>query len=118
MVTWPEAGSARDSIAAVSAGGGTVRVPIRRSHSSRRRSIAFVVRADFHRPVGRQVRANNRWTAAAVRSSSATAPLAGPVSLSLRESGPYPPPADKAGTDGGAAAAGFEGREGIAPRYS
>src|SRR4051812_50092198 len=48
MVIWPEASSAQNSIAAVSAEGSTVCVLIRRLNSSCNRSIAFVVRADFH----------------------------------------------------------------------
>src|SRR5205085_12165064 len=47
MVIWPEASSAQNSIAAVSAEGSTVCVLIRRLNSSCNRSIAFVVRADF-----------------------------------------------------------------------
>src|SRR3954453_17080743 len=47
MVIWPEASSAQNSIAAVSAEGSTVCVLIRRLNSSCNRSIAFVVLADF-----------------------------------------------------------------------
>src|SRR4051812_27446434 len=53
MVIWPEASSAQNSIAAVSAEGSTVCVLIRRLNSSCNRSIAFVVRADFHVRVAR-----------------------------------------------------------------
>src|SRR3954469_10487937 len=48
IVIWPEASSAQNSMAAVSAEGRTVWVLIRRLNSSCKRSIAFVVRADFH----------------------------------------------------------------------
>src|ERR1019366_6598595 len=45
MLIWPEASSAQNSIAAVSAEGSTVCVLILRLNSSCNRSIAFVVRA-------------------------------------------------------------------------
>src|SRR3954453_7054934 len=48
IVIWPEASSAQNSMAAVSAEGRTVWVLIRRLNSSCKRSTAFVVRADFH----------------------------------------------------------------------
>src|ERR1700704_2045225 len=48
MVICPEASSAQNNIAAVSADGSTVCVLMRRLNSSCSRSIAFVVRADFH----------------------------------------------------------------------
>ena len=48
MVIWPEASRAQNSIAAVSALGSTVCVLMRRLNSSCSRSIALVVRADFH----------------------------------------------------------------------
>jgi hypothetical protein len=48
MVIWPEASRAQNNIAAVSADGSTVCVLIRLLNSSWSRSIAFVVRADFH----------------------------------------------------------------------
>src|SRR3954466_14832237 len=54
MVIWPEASSAQNSMAAVSAEGSTVWVLIRRLNSSCSRSTAFVVRADFHWLGGRR----------------------------------------------------------------
>src|SRR3954464_3902851 len=59
IVIWPEARSAQNSIAAVSAEGRTVWVLIRRLNSSCRRSTAFVVRADFHWLGGRRVKVNS-----------------------------------------------------------
>ena len=56
----PEASSAQNSMAAVSAEGSTVCVLIRRLNSSCNRSIAFVVLADFHCAGGRRVKANRR----------------------------------------------------------
>jgi hypothetical protein len=60
MVICPEASSAQNSIAAVSAEGSTVCVLMRRLNSSCSRSIAFVVRADFHWLGCRRVKANSR----------------------------------------------------------
>ena len=48
MLIWPEASSAQNSMAAVSADGSTVWVLILRLNSSCSRSIAFVVRALRH----------------------------------------------------------------------
>ncbi len=48
MEICPEASSAQNSMAAVSAQGSTVCVLILRLNSSCRRSIAFEVRIDFH----------------------------------------------------------------------
>ena len=48
MLIWPEARSAQNNIAAVSADGNTVCVLIRRLNSSCNRSIAFVVRTLRH----------------------------------------------------------------------
>jgi hypothetical protein len=48
MLIFPEASSAQNHIAAVSADGSTVCVLIRRLNSSCSRSIALVVRALFH----------------------------------------------------------------------
>jgi hypothetical protein len=48
MLICPEASKAQNSMAAVSAEGSTVWVLMRRLNSSCTRSIAFVVRADFH----------------------------------------------------------------------
>ena len=55
MVIWPEASSAQNSIAAVSAQGRTVWVLILRLNSSCNRSIAFEVRMDFHWLGGKRV---------------------------------------------------------------
>src|SRR3954453_1649815 len=59
IVIWPEARSAQNSMAAVSAEGRTVWVLIRRLNSSCRRSAALVVRADFHWLGGRRVKVNS-----------------------------------------------------------
>ena len=48
IVIWPDANKAQNSMAAVSADGSTVWVLILRLNSSCRRSMALVVRADFH----------------------------------------------------------------------
>ena len=71
MVIWPEASSAQNSIAAVSAEGSTVCVLIRRLNSSCNRSIAFVVLADFHYAGGRRVKANRRSPASSRLSATA-----------------------------------------------
>src|SRR4051812_49915945 len=71
MVIWPEASSAQNSIAAVSAEGSAVWVLIRRLNSSCRRSIAFVVLADFHWLGGRRVKANRRSPASSRLSATA-----------------------------------------------
>jgi hypothetical protein len=55
MLIWPEASSAQNNIAAVSAEGSTVCVLMRRLNSSCRRSIALVVRTLFHWSGGRRV---------------------------------------------------------------
>ena len=60
MVIWPEASKAQNNIAAVSADGSTVCVLMRRLNSSCSRSIAFVVRADFHWLSGNRVKVNSR----------------------------------------------------------
>jgi hypothetical protein len=60
MVIWPEANSAQNSIAAVSAEGSTVCVLMRRLNSSCSRSIALVVRADRHWLSGSRVKVNSR----------------------------------------------------------
>ena len=56
IVIWPEASSAQNIIAAVSAQGSTVWVLIRRLNSSCNRSIAFEVRIDFHWLGGKRVK--------------------------------------------------------------
>src|ERR1700752_163773 len=58
MLIWPEASSAQNSMAAVSADGSTVCVLILRLNSSCSRSIAFVVRALLHWLGGRRVKVN------------------------------------------------------------
>src|SRR4051812_24105815 len=60
IVIWPEASNAQNSIAAVSADGNTVWVLIRRLNSSCSRSMALVVRADFHWLWGKRRKANRR----------------------------------------------------------
>ena len=60
MLICPEASSAQNNIAAVSADGSTVWVLIRRLNSSWRRSIAFVVLALRHWVGGRRVKAKRR----------------------------------------------------------
>ncbi len=71
MVIWPEASSAQNSIAAVSALGSTVCVLMRRLNSSCRRSIALVVRADFHWLGGKRVKLNSRSPASSRLSATA-----------------------------------------------
>src|SRR3989442_13108355 len=61
MLICPEASSAQNNIAAVSADGSTVCVLIRRLNSSCRRSIAFVVLALRHWLGGRRVKVK-RWS--------------------------------------------------------
>ena len=58
MVICPEASSAQNSMAAVSAQGSTVWVLIRRLNSSCNRSIVFEVRIDFHWLGGSRVNVN------------------------------------------------------------
>ena len=59
MLICPEASSAQNNMAAVSADGSTVCVLIRRLNSSCSRSIAFVVRALFHWLGGNCVKVNS-----------------------------------------------------------
>ena len=63
MLICPEASSAQNNIAAVSADGSTVWVLIRRLNSSCRRSIAFVVLALRHWVGGRRVKVKRRSAA-------------------------------------------------------
>jgi hypothetical protein len=72
MVIWPEASNAQKSIAAVSALGKTVCALIRRLNSSRRRSMAFELRIDFHWLFGKRVKV--RSLSLASSKLSATAP--------------------------------------------
>jgi hypothetical protein len=60
MLICPEASSAQNNIAAVSADGSTVWVLIRRLNSSCKRSIAFVVLALRHWLGGRRVKVKRR----------------------------------------------------------
>src|SRR6266850_590014 len=60
MLICPEASSAQNIIAAVSADGSTVWVLIRRLNSSCNRSMAFVVRALLHCSGGSRVKVNSR----------------------------------------------------------
>src|ERR1700684_4132548 len=60
MLIWPEASSAQNSMAAVSADGSTVCVLILRLNSSCNRSIAFVVRTLRHWLGGSRMKANKR----------------------------------------------------------
>ena len=71
MVICPEASKAQNSIAAVSAEGSTVCVLMRRLNSSCSRSIAFVVRADFHWLEGSRVKVNSRSPASSKLSATA-----------------------------------------------
>jgi hypothetical protein len=87
----PEASSAQNIIAAVSADGSTVWVLIRRLNSSCNRSIALVVRRRRHWLGGRRAKANERSPA-----SSKRTPLIGPQRLAL----PFRRPALRRGQTG------------------
>src|SRR6516165_9020250 len=71
MLIWPEASSAQNSMAAVSADGSTVWVLILRLNSSCRRSIAFVVRTLRHWLGGKRVKVNKRSPASSRLSATA-----------------------------------------------
>jgi hypothetical protein len=71
MLICPEASSAQNNIAAVSADGRTVCVLIRRLNSSCKRSIAFVVRILRHWLGGRRVKVNKRSPASSRLSATA-----------------------------------------------
>jgi hypothetical protein len=71
MLICPEASSAQNNIAAVSADGSTVWVLIRRLNSSCRRSIAFVVLALRHWVGGRRVKVKRRSPASSRLSATA-----------------------------------------------
>src|SRR6516225_7864607 len=71
MLICPEASSAQNNIAAVSADGSTVCVLIRRLNSSCRRSIAFVVLALRHWLGGRRVKVKRRSSASSRLSATA-----------------------------------------------
>src|SRR5712672_2736517 len=62
MLICPDASSAQNSIAAVSADGRTVWVLIRRLNSSCRRSIALVVRTLRHWLGGKRTKVNKRYS--------------------------------------------------------
>jgi len=67
----PEANKAQNNMAAVSALGRTVCVLIRRLNSSCKRSIAFVVRIDFHWLGGKRAKVNRRSPASSRLSATA-----------------------------------------------
>src|ERR1700692_1074065 len=71
MLICPEASSAQNNIAAVSADGSTVCVLILRLNSSCNRSIAFVVRALRHWLGGRRVKVKSRSPASSRLSATA-----------------------------------------------
>src|SRR6266566_7065507 len=71
MLICPEASSAQNNIAAVSAGGSTVWVLIRRLNSSWSRSIALVVRVLFHWLSGNRVKVKSRSPASSRLSATA-----------------------------------------------
>ena len=71
MLIWPEASSAQNSMAAVSADGSTVCVLILRLNSSCSRSIAFVVRTLRHWSGGRRVKVKSRSPASSRLSATA-----------------------------------------------
>ena len=71
MLICPEASSAQNNIAAVSADGRTVCVLIRRLNSSCNRSIAFVVRTLRHWLGGSRVKVNKRSPASSRLSATA-----------------------------------------------
>src|SRR4029079_7432466 len=71
MLICPEASSAQNNIAAVSADGSTVWVLIRRLNSSCSRSIALVVRALFHWLGGNRVKVKSRSPASSRLSATA-----------------------------------------------
>ena len=67
----PEASRAQSSMGTVSAQGSTVWVLMRRRNSSFSRSMALVVRADFHCDGSRRVKANSRSPASSRLSATA-----------------------------------------------
>jgi hypothetical protein len=71
MLICPDASSAQNNIAAVSADGRTVWVLIRRLNSSCKRSIALVVRTLRHWLGGRRVKVNKRSPASSRLSATA-----------------------------------------------
>src|SRR3954452_2485320 len=72
-VIWPDASRAQSSMGTLSAQGRTVCVLIRRRNSSFRRSMALVVRADFHCDGSRRVKANSRSPASSRLSANGAA---------------------------------------------
>ncbi len=71
MTFWPEASSAQNNMAAVSAQGSTVCVLIRRFNCSCSRSIAFEVLIDFRRLCGNHVKVNSLSPASSRLSATA-----------------------------------------------
>ena len=71
MTIWPEASSAQNNMAAVSAQGSTVCVLIRRLNSSCSLSIAFEVLIDFHWLCGNRVKVNSLSPASSRLSATA-----------------------------------------------
>jgi hypothetical protein len=71
MLIWPEASSAQNNMAAVSADRSTICVLILRLNSSCRRSIAFVVRTLRHWGGGRRVKVKSRSPDSAELSATA-----------------------------------------------
>src|SRR6202022_1979813 len=80
MLICPEASSAQNNIAAVSADGRTVWVLIRRLNSSCKRSIALVVRTLRHWPGGRRAKVNKRSPASSRLSGGNSGVLEPPFS--------------------------------------
>jgi hypothetical protein len=71
MTIWPDAVSALNNMAAVSARGATVCVLILRLNSSCGRSIAFGVRMDFHWLCGKRMKVNSLSPASSKLSATA-----------------------------------------------
>src|SRR5207237_286941 len=84
MLICPEASSAQNIIAAVSAEGSTVWVLIRRLNSSCNRSIAFVVRKLRHWLGGMRAKVNKRSPASSRRSEEHTSELQSHLNLVCR----------------------------------
>jgi hypothetical protein len=72
---WPDAISAQNNMAAVSAQGSTVCVLVLLLNSSCKRSIAFVVRIDFHWLCGKRVKVNSLSPASSKLSATAQPPF-------------------------------------------
>src|ERR1700733_14498042 len=76
MLIWPDASSAQNNMAAVSADGSTVCVLILRLNSSWSRSIAFVVRTLRHWSGGRRVKVKRRHQLTTAKMLGLTVPNA------------------------------------------